>query len=495
MIKHMGHLFPPATSIPKRNIWSRFGISADVEHASEPATVHDIPLTTQHTSTQKKNPWTRTHSHFALMGGFAVEVDATQANFLPNPYTRLTLAPCALRKLAEVEPTLITGISERAIKDKSKASWLAKSLACLQACWFIVQVIGRAATSAPISLLEMNTFLHALCTLVIYLAWWHKPLDIEEPEVIKATTEHTRSIIAWMIMQSDLSCVNQPPNEVSGMVSMLVHSKDLFKKNSSERACHRFNEDDLPKSGQPSSNDGNQLEVHENTNSNSTAPAMLPGQVVYGFYLIRNISSADMPREYLYLNPEQLECLRLADLLRKDSGSDDIWEPDRSDTSADMVLTHASNYDLNDDTLTNFRGSTILTQRMHAKTFPVAIALLTGSIYGLVHLIAWNGPFTSYAQRYFWRTSCILVAIPALGATFATIPDVRLYLFPDESSHIYADFFFEYVYMWMWICMPLAYGPARIFLIVECFINISQLPPEVYKVPQWSQYIPHLGGG
>ena len=33
-------------------------------------------------------------------------------------------------------------------------------------------------------MLELNTFAHALCTLVTYLAWWEKPLDVEEPELI-----------------------------------------------------------------------------------------------------------------------------------------------------------------------------------------------------------------------------------------------------------------------------------------------------------------------
>jgi hypothetical protein len=53
-------------------------------------------------------------------GGFAFEADDSQANFLPDPYTRLTLTPRALRKLAEVEPMLVPDLSERAIKDKVK---------------------------------------------------------------------------------------------------------------------------------------------------------------------------------------------------------------------------------------------------------------------------------------------------------------------------------------------------------------------------------------
>lgn len=33
---------------------------------------------------------------------------------------------------------------------------------------------------SPISLLELNTFGHAVCALLIYLCWWKKPLDISD---------------------------------------------------------------------------------------------------------------------------------------------------------------------------------------------------------------------------------------------------------------------------------------------------------------------------
>lgn len=44
--------------------------------------------------------------------------------------------------------------------------------------------MSRLGQRLGISLLELNTFVHALCTLVTYLAWWKKPLDVEDPEPI-----------------------------------------------------------------------------------------------------------------------------------------------------------------------------------------------------------------------------------------------------------------------------------------------------------------------
>jgi hypothetical protein len=38
----------------------------------------------------------------------------------------------------------------------------------------------------------------------------------------------------------------------------------------------------------------------------------------------------------------------------------------------------------------------------------------------------------------------------------------------------------------------LLYCLARVYLVVECFINLSHLPESVFEVPVWSQYVPHI---
>lgn len=78
-----------------------------------------------------------------------------------------------------------------------------KTLACAQALWFCVQCITRLAQSLPVSLLELNTFGHALCTLAIYIFWWSKPLDIDEPTVI--LNDRLYPIMAYMWMSSRVS--------------------------------------------------------------------------------------------------------------------------------------------------------------------------------------------------------------------------------------------------------------------------------------------------
>ena len=63
----------------------------------------------------------------------------------------------------------------------------------------VVQVIGRAALSLPVKLLEVNSLGHVLCAPVIYLLWWHKPRLVHEPTKLEG--DWVKPICAYMYMR------------------------------------------------------------------------------------------------------------------------------------------------------------------------------------------------------------------------------------------------------------------------------------------------------
>jgi hypothetical protein len=134
------------------------------------------------------------------MGGFAFDTSDAKVNFLPNGRTRLTVTPKGLKILQTLKPSLVPNMSKEHIEDKSNANGLAKALVCLQATWFCIQCITRLAQGLPVCLLELNTFGHAVCALFIYLLWWDKPLDVEEPTLIQGRESH--ELCALMCMSS-----------------------------------------------------------------------------------------------------------------------------------------------------------------------------------------------------------------------------------------------------------------------------------------------------
>ena len=155
----------------------------------------------------RRHPWTIVHSFYANMGGFVFDTSDEDINFLPNSRQRLTLTPRGLLFLLENEPDLVPDISEEHIRDKSKASSLAKTLVCLQALWFCAQCIARCAQGLAVSLLELNVFAHAICSLLMYFLWWDKPMDIEEPTVLSG--KMVRELCALMCMRSFLNYEEQ----------------------------------------------------------------------------------------------------------------------------------------------------------------------------------------------------------------------------------------------------------------------------------------------
>lgn len=135
------------------------------------------------------------------MGGFAVDLSQIKPTLHPKGYDKLVVSREFLEFLAKYLPERIPNISESEILDKSKASGLAKVLVCVQALWFCIQCLNRLIQGFAISLLELNTFAHAICTLLIYLLWWRKPLDIEEPSLLTddKVIEATAYYFSWPI--------------------------------------------------------------------------------------------------------------------------------------------------------------------------------------------------------------------------------------------------------------------------------------------------------
>src|SRR5438034_5099238 len=127
-----------------------------------------------------------THGYYAAMGGFAFDTHNEVDNFLPGSCKRLTLTFAGIQLMAKMNRLhLLPDISKDQIEDKSKASGLAKLLICLQAGWFCVGCLVRWIRGLAISLLELNALAHSIMTLVVYVLWWDKPLDVDEPSLMR----------------------------------------------------------------------------------------------------------------------------------------------------------------------------------------------------------------------------------------------------------------------------------------------------------------------
>ena len=142
-----------------------------------------------------------THSFFAGMGGFVFDTEDAECPPYIAGSPRLILTAQGIAKLAEHGH--LPNIPETLIADKSKANFVAKLLATLQASWFLVQCVARWKAHLTITLLELNTLAHVICALLMYLFWMNKPYDIHEP--IRISGKWVRPLCATMWMFSHIS--------------------------------------------------------------------------------------------------------------------------------------------------------------------------------------------------------------------------------------------------------------------------------------------------
>jgi hypothetical protein len=70
-------------------------------------------------------------------------------------------------------------IAKAEIDDRSKGDAISKGLVILQTSWFVTQCIARGIQGLPITELELVTVAFAALNFVVYVLWWHKPLNVE----------------------------------------------------------------------------------------------------------------------------------------------------------------------------------------------------------------------------------------------------------------------------------------------------------------------------
>jgi hypothetical protein len=421
-------------------------------------------------------PWTMAHSYYAVMGGYAFDDSDSDEKFMPDDVPRAALTPSRLLKLIDCGLiSLLPNLSESQIRDKSKASGLAKTLVCIQATWFCVQCIFRLSQSLTICLLELNTFAHALCALLIYTLWWNKPLDVEEPSLLSGEDKDKYAAVeilrmedrSTILLRLDSSLNNQPKK------SVLVGQFHF----------------DATRLGQYPSTSSSKPIIIRNGES-------IHGWVYGGIGLVttkriwpqrgkHHSHSAD--EVHLKLTPKLLRRLELAanaEALRTSLG-----------TKKDVAPARIQNWPSTD-------FSHLL------EIFPENVQLLAGFtmaglVYGALHLCAWNAFFATKAQLDLWHMSSIVLTtsgaiVVLIGRVYDGLDNLEIWIDSIVRRAAWGfgrEITFEPLFALVFFVIflfALLYVFARVYLVVECFLSLAHLPPSAVQVPSWSPYIPHI---
>ncbi|TFK63983.1 hypothetical protein BDN72DRAFT_826105, partial [Pluteus cervinus] len=116
-----------------------------------------------------KLKWTRTHGHFAQMGGF----ERLDNGRVLHPPTLI-----ALLKDGQIDVEELERVSTKRINDSSKGDILSKGIVALQTTWFVCECLARLHQGLPLLELEVVTLAFAVLNTLTYAFWWHKPLNV-----------------------------------------------------------------------------------------------------------------------------------------------------------------------------------------------------------------------------------------------------------------------------------------------------------------------------
>jgi hypothetical protein len=102
------------------------------------------------------------------------------------------------------------------LRDRSKGDGISKALAILQAGWFMLSIVTRAANGLGLTELEISTLALAFVNFTLYILWWDKAqdaqsqillhhelkLDANVPETVSSNSFNltdliTRQLILW----------------------------------------------------------------------------------------------------------------------------------------------------------------------------------------------------------------------------------------------------------------------------------------------------------
>ncbi|KAL3294446.1 Major facilitator superfamily domain general substrate transporter protein [Colletotrichum asianum] len=131
--------------------------------------------------------WTVVHSYYAQMGGLLYQSRSSNPSPLYHSCTASMLTQRYSFVGEECEKHLFRHLilSERDIRDKSKADWVLKGIAVAQVAWLILSVIVRSIMHLPITQLEIATISFAAMAILSYAANWWKPKDISQATILE----------------------------------------------------------------------------------------------------------------------------------------------------------------------------------------------------------------------------------------------------------------------------------------------------------------------
>lgn len=425
------------------------------------------------------------------MGGYALDMSNDQERLWPYTINRLTITHDGFFAIFDDFRDLkIPYLTTEAISDKSKANYLVKGVVCVQALWFCAQFFGRLS-QLPVTLLELNTCAHSICALLIYMLWWSKPLDIDEPTLIE--TQNSEAARGF-------ACVGF--SQKSSKRPLFARHWYGVTRNGEESKTPRYQDEYSIIFGRSVSDAWRGLvcAVPKSATQHRAQPTMSA---------FKGIDDLRKGYKFVSSDPPIIELQRGDQIPGTDRLLSDWFKTFELDEILLARLQRLSNMrpelrwyledgsSLLEDREPNFTLESMLTSRFDAGSLnelQIAAITISGIFYGGLHTLSWDSTaLKSDAESILWKISCI--AILSTGPLVVSILLLMNFIRRKDRQNGHEGSWTFIVLILVVLVVPamvLLYLSARVFLIVEVFLSLPHADPGVYQTPDWSPYWPHV---
>ena len=465
-----------------------------------------------------KDPWAETtlvQAFYIIMGGYAFDVSRDpKPRIWPRDVDRLTpnvmaVMNCLLSKDKDLR-TLLPFLSEAEIWDKSKANGLAKAIVCIQAAWFCTQCVARLGQGKPISLLELNTFAHAICALLVYILWWSKPLDVEVPSIIdvgESAIARNICALAWSGPQAPVPHLRQVRPVGDGIWNRIRDGLWLVLQGSTH---YHLGDGPLVKSSYGQASSLKRLPCAQiNGLKRPSALEKRPSQFwgltsderdsriwistkppVFSLAASDKITSTSLnvssDWDSIDVDEILLERLKVMETLRAQhnhAAYEAAFSRILKATDPDLCMLKPRELNFTDSLMRQNSDVTSVGRNI----IGASGIILSGLLYGGLHMIAWGSTaFKSPFEDLAWKISCFVVAGGGFFA-FAGIFGLDMATKRRDANRP-IDIFRYLVYISgpIYGAFTVLYLVCRVYLVFEVFRNLAYLDPQVYQTPDVS---------
>ncbi|KAF7328805.1 hypothetical protein MVEN_02509400 [Mycena venus] len=385
-----------------------------------------------------------THGFFFTMGGFV-----SQSGHHPIVERR------------QLHPDYLAAIQRIRVEDieyKSKGDSLSKGFILLQGLWFTTQCLARIQQHLVLTELEVATLAFQSVNIFIWLLWWRKPLDAQQPIMLRLTNELTEQ--RYEPPESPTITADGIKPELSGnsAVSDSVASTSVLPSLSTHT-------------------DDNKLLAGVEGGQSSLCKIWKTLRMKLTWF---NLALALVSTWFNLVLASVSTCFSLA--LALASTTNHTVDGIHSNFNPESSISVPSFWSMDGP------------YHEYGIRYYVMVQFVMGTIFGAIHYLEWNVDFPSVHEMWMWRSySLAITALPfllTLSVILAALYDRKM--FHRLGGRTQLELILIGVCASAFTILVVAYIVARLILIILSFTTLRALPPGAFVDVNWSIYIPHF---